>query len=385
MAADLGPNAHLIGVAGSRDRLNTPALLLDLDALERNIAAMAAFARAHGVALRPHSKTHKSVEIARRQIAAGAVGICCATLGEAEVIAGAGIPGVLITSPVVQPDKVARLIALNAKAEGLMVVADDPANVSALAAAAAAAGRPLTVIVDVEVGSRRTGVQSAQAATALARQIADNESLRFGGIQGYAGNLQHKYDYAERKALSDEMTAWLRQVADALAAEGLPPAIVAGAGTGTHELDARAGLMTDLEVGSYAVMDVDYDAVALREDDARPFEDALFVRASVVSATHDDFAVTDAGLKAFATDAPSPPRIARGAPEGSTYGFAGDEHGRVFYPAAAEGTGPRLAIGDAVECVTPHCDPTVNLYDHYHVVRGDTLVEIWPVDARGRR
>jgi len=383
MAADLGPNAHLIGVAGSRERLNTPVLLLDLDALERNIAAMADFARAHGVALRPHSKTHKSIEIARRQIAAGALGICCATLGEAEVIAGAGVPGVLITSPVVQPDKIARLIALNAKAEDLMVVADDPANVAALAAAAEEAGKPLTVIVDVEVGSRRTGVQSAQAATALARQIADSRALVFAGIQGYAGNLQHKYDYAERKAASDEVTAWLRQVADALTAEGLKPRIVAGAGTGTHELDARAGLMTDLEVGSYAVMDVDYGDVALREDEARPFEDALFVRASVVSATHDDFAVTDAGLKAFATDAPSPPRIARGAPAGSIYGFAGDEHGRVFYPEG--GTGPRLAIGDAVECVTPHCDPTVNLYDHYHVVRGDTLVEIWPVDARGRR
>lgn len=385
MPVDLGPNAHLIGVAGSRARLNTPALLLDLDALERNIAGMAAFARNHGIGLRPHSKTHKSVEIARLQIAAGALGICCTTMGEAEVIAGAGIPGVLITSPVVQPDKIARLVELNGKAEGLMVVADDPANVAALADAAAAAGKPLTVLVDVEVGSRRTGVQSAQAATALARQIADSASLRFGGVQGYAGNLQHRYDYAERKTASEEMTRWLRQVVDALTAEGLAPAIVTGGGTGTHELDARAGLMTELEVGSYAVMDVDYGDVALRENEPRPFEDALFVRASVVSATHDDFAVTDAGLKAFATDAPSPPRIARGAPEGASYGFAGDEHGRVFYDTSAGGTGKRLAVGDAVECVTPHCDPTVNLYDHYHVVRGDTLVAIWPVDARGRR
>ncbi|MFN4088953.1 MAG: DSD1 family PLP-dependent enzyme [Alphaproteobacteria bacterium] len=384
MSTALGPNAHLIGMAGSRERLNTPVLLLDLDALERNIAAMADFARMHGIGLRPHAKTHKSVEIARRQIAAGARGICCATLGEAEAIAGAGIPGVLITSPVVQPDKIARLTALNTRAEGLMAVVDDPANVAALAAAAEAAGKPLTLLIDVEVGSRRTGVHSAQAATALARQIASSPALRFAGIQGYAGNLQHKYDYTERREAATEVTGWLRRVADALAAEGLAPEIVTGGGTGTHEIDARAGLMTELEVGSYVVMDVDYGAVALREDDPRPFADALFVRTSVVGAAHEAFAVTDGGLKAFATDAPSPPRIARGAPEGATYGFAGDEHGRVFYPDGGAGA-PRLAIGDAVECVTPHCDPTVNLYDHYHVVRGDTLVAIWPVDARGKR
>ena len=191
-----GSNGHLIGEPGGRARLNTPALLLDLDALDRNIARMAAHCRRTGQALRPHAKTHKSVEVARRQIAAGAVGQCCATLGEAEVLAGAGIPGVLVTSPVVGPGRAARLAALNEAAEGLMAVADDPGAVAALADAAT--GKPLSLLVDIDVGTRRTGVLSAQAAVALARQIDEAPGLVFAGIQGYAGHLQHVYDYAER-------------------------------------------------------------------------------------------------------------------------------------------------------------------------------------------
>ncbi len=374
-----GSNLHLVGAPDARGRLNTPALLLDLDALERNLARMAAHCRRTGQALRPHAKTHKSVEIARLQVAAGAVGQCCATLGEAEVLAGAGVPGVLITSPVVRAGRVARLMALNEKAEGLMVVADDPGAVEALAAAAT--GKPLSVLVDIDVGTRRTGVVSAQAAAALARQIAEAPGLVFAGVQGYAGHLQHVQDLDERAAAAAAVSARLAHVVAVLTDAGVAPPLVTGGGTGTHDLDHRHGVLGELQAGSYAVMDVDYGRVALTADDPRPFEPALFVQASVVSAAGDEFAIIDAGLKAFATDGPAP-LFARGAPRGAHFSFAGDEHGRVHY---AEDNPARLRVGDVVELHPPHCDPTVNLYDCYHAMRGERLEAIWPVDARGRR
>ena len=374
-----GSNAHLIGEAVGRARLNTPALLLDLDALDRNIERMAAHCRRTGQALRPHAKTHKSVQVARRQIAAGAVGQCCATLGEAEVLAGAGIPGVLVTSPVVGPGRVARLVALNDAAEGLMAVTDDAGAVTALAEAAS--GKPLALLVDIDVGTRRTGVLSAQAAVALARQITQAPGLVFAGIQGYAGHLQHVYDYTERAEAVAEVSRRLAHVSSVLSDAGLAPPLVTGGGTGTHDLDYRHGVLGELQAGSYTVMDVDYGRVALTEAGPGPFEPAMFVMATVVSAAGDEFAIVDAGLKALATDGPMP-LFARGAPEGATFTFAGDEHGRVHY---AEGNAARLRVGDIVELHPPHCDPTVNLYDVYHAMRGEMLETIWPVDARGRR
>ena len=372
-------NERLVGVAGSRLMLNTPALLLDVGAFERNLTVMADHCRETGQALRPHAKTHKSCEVARRQIKAGAVGVCCATLGEAEAMVAGGIPGVLITSPVVRPGRVERLVRLNEAAEGLKVVADDPAAVAALAKAAT--GRPLSVLVDIDVGTRRTGVPSGQAAVALARQIAASESLTFAGIQGYAGHLQHVRAYGDRAEAVAGVSRHLAHVTSLLTEAGLPPPLVTGGGTGTHDLDHRHGVLNELQAGSYAVMDIDYGTVALRPDGSTPFEDALFVQASVVSAVQDEFAVVDAGLKALATDGPMPEYV-RGVPQGATYSFAGDEHGRVLY---APGNPERLSIGDVVEIRPPHCDPTVNLYDVMHVVRDDRLEAIWPVDARGLR
>jgi len=378
--AELSLNADLIGEPGSRAKLQTPALVLDVNILDANIGVMLDWTRQNGLRLRPHAKTHKSIEVARRLVHAGAVGACCATLGEAEELARAGIPGVLITSPVAQPAKIPRLIALNAVADDLAVVADDPANVAMLAEAAQAAGKPLTVFIDIDVGSKRTGAPSTQQATALAREIDAAPGLVFGGVQGYAGHLQHIVDFDERKAGVEAVAGQLTQVRESLAAIGLEPPLMTGGGTGTHALEAGAGALGELQAGSFTVMDVDYDRVTLRADGSHPFQDALFVATSVVSAQHEGMATTDAGLKAFATDGP-PPRIARGAPSGSVYGWAGDEHGRVTLPPGA----PPLKIGDMLECVTPHCDPTVNLYDCYHVCRGDTLVDVWPVDARGKR
>jgi len=374
----LGPNAGLIGQPGSRARLCTPALVLDLAALERNVVAMAAWCAQHGVALRPHAKTHKSVEVARRQLEAGAVGIAVATIGEAERLTDGGIGNLLITSPLATPAKLGRLRALLERAEGLMVVADSGRGVDDLAEAVAGADRQLIVLVDLGVGRRRTGCAGTEQALAVARRIAGSNSLSFGGVQAYAGHLQHTAAFAERRRQNEVEYASATEVVARLRAGGLAPRMVTGAGTGSHAIDAAGGLFTEMQCGSYVFMDVQYQEVALRPDAPQPFEPALFVRTSVISANAAGHVTTDAGLKHFATDGPRP-RIARGAPEGAEYHFFGDEHGRIEMPDA-----PRhLPVGTALECITPHCDPTVNLYDVYHVVHGDMLVDIWPVDARG--
>jgi 3-hydroxy-D-aspartate aldolase len=377
----LGPNAGLIGRKGSRNLLDTPALVLDLDALERNIAAMAAHAKSAGVNLRPHAKTHKSVEIARRQVEAGSIGIACATLGEAEVMVRAGFPGVHLTSPQVTLPKIARLMELNRDApKGLSVAVDHPDNLRDLASASGASGKRLAVMVDFSAGHNRTGCATPEDALALARAAHDSEAIDLAGLQSYSGQLQHIASRAERRARVLAQAGILRDIIRALEQDGIALPAVTGGGTGTFDLDPEARVFTELQVGSYVFMDVDYLRAMKDGRNAPPFETALFVQAAVVSVNARDYVTTDAGLKSFATDGPVP-EPALGAPPGSRYEFFGDEHGKLFVPAGS----PRLGLGARVECVTPHCDPTVNLHDVYHVVRGDTLVDIWPVDARGKR
>ncbi len=377
---DRGPNEPLIGIPGSRARLDTPALVLDLDLMERNIATMAAHARAVGVALRPHAKTHKSIRIAELQVAAGALGVCCATMGEAEIMVRAQIPGVHITSPQVTPSKIARLIELNAdNHHGLSVVVENPRNLAEIESAARAAGKPLDVIVDFFANHGRTGAATEADAVALAQAVAQSGILRFRGIQSYMGNVQHVAVRAERRRRTLEMLRRVAAIVQQLESQGIKAPLVTGAGTGTYDLDPEARVFTELQVGSYVFMDVDYNR-ALKEDrNELPFATSLFVQTAVVSTNAPDWVTCDAGLKCFATEGPKP-EIARGAPPGSTYTWFGDEHGKLILPPGA----PRPEIGHKIECVTPHDDPTVNLHDFYHVVRGETLVDIWPVDARGK-
>jgi D-serine deaminase-like pyridoxal phosphate-dependent protein len=374
----LGPNARFIGVAGSRAMLSTPALLLDLDALQRNIATMAAHAKAAGINLRPHSKGAKSIAIAQAQVAAGAIGICCTTVGEAEVIAGAGIGGVLITSPVVTPAMIDRLMILNRRADRLMVAADNAANVDALETASAAAGKPMSIVVEFDVGQGRTGVVGDDGVVALARRIKASPHLRYAGIQAYYGHLQHIPAYADRKAAAEAQMVRVRALLARLKAEGLSPGLVTGGGTGTFDIDPAGGVYTEVQPGSYPFMDREYVEIDIASKRPSPFVPSLFVQASVVSANREGFAVVNAGYKSFATEG-GMPRVAVPQLANPRYKLMGDEHGGIDYDSGS-GT---LKVGDVVEFLTPHCDPTINLYDRYHCVRGDTLVEIWPVDARG--
>jgi 3-hydroxy-D-aspartate aldolase len=372
-------NEALVGRRGSRLLLDTPALVLDLDAFMWNLETMQALARSRGVALRPHAKTHKSARIGREQMKAGAVGLCCAKLGEAEALAAEDLDHLLLTSPMTGASKVGRLIALNRRLEDLMLVVDDPANVRELGSASREGGKPLKVLIDVDVGTHRFGVASVEDAVALAGLIAEMPSLRFCGIQGYAGHVQSTVDYQERRATSLAALGVLARIKTGLEEAGRTCSIVTGSGTGTHDFDHEPGILTDLQVGSYIFLDAIYDGIALSAEHARRFKPSLFVYSRVVSRRYEGFVTIDAGSKSFSMDGPMPTLFA-GAPKGSTYGRFGDEFGRLELP---QGGARSLDLGTLTSWIVPHCDPTLNLFDHYHCVKGDELVDIWPIEARG--
>jgi D-serine deaminase-like pyridoxal phosphate-dependent protein len=345
----------------SRERragLATPALVVELEAFEHNLAAAQRLADAHGVGLRPHAKTHKCAEIARRQLALGARGICVAKLGEAEALAAAGIDRLLVTTPV-HPAWTERIAALAATDIELIMVVDSATAVAALPAA------ELGVLVDVDVGLHRTGVTSPAVAAELAQLLGE----RFRGVQGYGGQWQHIADPSARRQAVAEGMEVLATCIDAIEATGCAVDLRSGGGTGSLPHDLELGVLNDLQLGSYLFMDREY-AEALASDDA-PWRQSLFVDTTVISANHDTFVTVDAGLKALATDA-GPPIVA-GRPERGYHWF-GDEHGLVTGAAA---------VGDRLSLIPPHCDPTVDKYDVMYAVDGDAVVARWPITARG--
>jgi len=355
--------------------ISTPALVVDQIALDANIARMAETAARHGMRLRPHAKTHKSATIAGKQLAAGAVGIACATISEAEALAGAGVTGLLITSPVVGPDKIARLVRLH-RERPLAVVVDHPDHVQALAAALAPGDSPLEILVDVDVGQNRTGVANGQDGVALARIVTNAPQLSFRGLQGYAGHIQHIIDGKERRAAATHSAEQLRAMVAGLAAAGLDCPVISGSGTGAHAFDA-SGPYTEWQVGSYVFMDADYGRIRQADGGRLPFAPALFVLATVVSANQPGRITIDAGTKALATNGP-PPDCFLGVPDGCSYAFGGDEHGIITLPPGAKSPplGARVLVG------ATHCDPTVNLHGCYHFVDASGAVTVVPILGR---
>ena len=363
----------------TREEIPTPALVLDLARFERNLGRMAKHVARSGKQLRPHAKTHRCPEIARRQIAAGAVGVACAKLGEAEVMAATGLRGLLITTEVVPADKIHRLVQLVRTAPDTMVVVDHPDNAREIARAARAAGVVVNVLIDVDVGGRRTGAQPGEPAVALAREVASLNGLRFRGLQGYAGQCAHVMGWEARREASRAAMAPLAETRRRVEAAGLAVEIVAGGSTGTFDIDVEMPELTELQSGSYCVMDLDYRRIGDRRSDSlTEFEMALTVIATVVSVPTHDRAMVDAGLKAFSTDKPFPPEAVERP--GLDYGFAGDEHGRLT--VRDPDRPPRL--GERIEFFPPHCDPTINLYDRIFAVRDGKVEDVWDVAARGR-
>jgi 3-hydroxy-D-aspartate aldolase len=375
---DLGPNAPLIGKPRSRQALATPALILDLDDFERNLKTMARLCRHAGLNLRPHAKTHKSVEVAKRQIAAGAVGVSVATLREAAVMVEARLPGVLLTTPVVGATKIDVLCSLIGKSKGFMVAVDNPANLAALEVALERHGKKLSVLVDVDIGMGRTGVPDLAGVLRLVRRVKSSRVLKLAGIQSYSGRVQHITRAVDRARIYGKQLKHLEKVLSALAQTGYTPGIVSGGGTGTFDIDRRAGLFTECQCGSYAFMDIEYEDVQLFASGPNPFKTALYVQCMVVSNNHPGWPTIDGGFKCFSMDGPIP-RPATGAPLGAAYEFFGDEFGKIKLARKSD----EMKLGTKTELVTPHCDPTINLHDFYHCVRGNRLVDIWPVDARG--
>lgn len=362
-------------------QVDTPALVIDLDAFERNLQRMADFAGKSGLRLRAHAKTHKSPIIAARQLVLGAVGVCCQKVSEAEAMVEGGIGNVLVSNEVAGAAKIDRLAAL-ARRAAVGVCVDHPANVAELEAAAARAGAKFDVLVEIDVGGRRCGTAPGEPAARIGELVARAPHLNFAGLQAYHGPAQHVRDAGERQALIEGAAEEVRDTQRALAALGLKARTVTGAGTGTFENEAASGVWTELQCGSYIFMDADY-ARNQRADGAAfdAFEHALFVVATVMSVPARERAVVDAGLKALAVDSgmPVPWRL-----PGATYQRPSDEHGVLNLE---ESSAP-LARGDKVLLIPGHCDPTVNLHDWYVGVRGlasDTArVEcVWPVAARG--
>ncbi len=363
----------------TRAEIPTPALLLDLDRFERNVQKMAAHVKAAGKKLRPHAKTHKCPEIARRQVAAGAVGVCVAKVGEAEVMAAAGVRNLLITTEVVGAEKIGRLLRVLERQPETMAVVDHPDNVRELGQAVARAGRVLNVLVDVEVGGRRTGVEPGEPALDLARLVTTAPALNLRGLQGYAGQCAHVTGWEARRRASLKWMRKLMRTRALFEKHGLPVEIVSGGSSGTFDIDVALPGLTELQSGSYCVMDLDYRRIGSRSGKVYDsFEMALSVLATVVSRPGAELAIVDAGFKAFSTDKPFVPEAVEWP--GLTYSWAGDEHGRLTL--ADQERAPRL--GDRVEFFPPHCDPTINLYDRLYAMRGDRVETVWEIAARGR-
>jgi D-serine deaminase-like pyridoxal phosphate-dependent protein len=369
-------------VGDSVDAIETPALVIDLDAMQRNLAAMAAFARAHGVRLRPHAKMHKCAAIAGLQMAAGAVGVCVQKTSEAEALAVAGVADVYITNEVIDRRKLERVAAL-ARRIRLAIAVDSAEGVDRLAEAMRRVGAAIEVFVEIDVGQGRCGVAPA-AAGALAHQVVSHAppegGLRFAGLQAYHGGAQHLRGAAEREAASHHAAALARAAQASITASGIACPLVTGAGTGTFAFDAASGVWGELQTGSYLFMDRDY-ADNAPSPQAPRFEHALFVKSQVMSrgAAH---AVIDAGHKSHAIDSGLPRVWAREL----EYGNGGDEHG-ILRPKPGALAHDLPQLGETVWLVPGHCDPTVNLHERYVAVRGGLergIVEsVWPIEARG--
>jgi 3-hydroxy-D-aspartate aldolase len=359
--------------------IQTPCLILDLDALERNIVKMGDYARAHGMRHRVHGKMHKSVDVAKLQERlGGSVGVCCQKVSEAEVFARGGIKDVLVSNQVRDPAKIDRLARLPKLGARTIVCVDDVANVADLSAAAVRHGTELEVFVEIDCGAGRCGVKTPEEVVAIAKAVAAAKGLKFTGIQAYQGAMQHMDKYEDRKAKLDAAIAQVKACVAALEAVGLKPALVSGGGTGSYYFESGSGVYNELQCGSYAFMDADYGRILDEKGqriDRGEWENALFILTSVMSHVKADKAICDAGLKAQSVDSGLPVIFGR---DDVKYIKCSDEHGVI------EDQGGVLKVGDKLKLIPGHCDPTCNVHDWYVGVRGGKVEVVWPVSARGK-
>ena len=359
--------------------IQTPALVLDLDALERNIKKMGDYAKAHGMRHRVHGKMHKSVDVAKLQESlGGAVGVCCQKVSEAEVFARGGIKDILVSNQVRDPVKIDRLARMPKLGARTIVCVDDLENVADLSAAAQKHGTELEVLVEIDCGAGRCGVTTTQDVVAIARAVEAAPGLKFTGIQAYQGAMQHLDSYADRKAKLDIAIDMVKDAVQGLKAQGIDCELVSGGGTGSYYFESNSGVYNELQCGSYAFMDADYGRI-LDENgnriDQGEWENAFFILTSVMSHAKPHLAVVDAGLKAQSVDSGLPVVFGRGDVK---YIKCSDEHGVV------EDNEGVLKVGDKLRLIPGHCDPTANVHDWYVGVRNGKVETVWPVSARGK-
>lgn len=370
--------------------LHTPALVIDLDAFEGNLARMQAFVAGHGLGLRAHAKTHKCPVIAREQVARGALGICVAKVSEAEIMADAGVADVLITSPLATEEKHARFIDLVGEAPGVKVVVDSMDAARDLNRLASERGLKPGVFIDIDPGLGRTGIEAGEPALELARYLLDRcGSLSFEGLQMYAGNCMHTQGFDNRKSKYEKVMAKGLHTRQLLESAGVEIRAFSGGGTGTYNIEPALGLMTELQAGSYVFMDMEYRGIGSEKgggsekgngsekgDVFADFPVSLFLLSTAISQPQPRLITFDAGFKSLASD--------KMAPEfqdldGVTFHWGGDEHGIV----QLDNPSRALTPGDKLALITPHCDPTANLHDFYFPCRDGLISEIWPISARG--
>jgi len=359
--------------------IQTPCLVLDLDALESNIRKMGEFAKANGMRHRVHGKMHKSIDVARLQAElGGSCGVCCQKVSEAEVFARGGITDVMVTNQVRDPAKIDRLARMPLLGARTICCVDDIDNVPDLSAAAMRHGTEIECVVEIDCGAGRCGVTKTEAVVEIAKAIDAADGLRFAGLQAYQGAMQHMDDYAERKAKTDIAIAMVTDAMTGLKAEGLDCDIVGGGGTGSYYFEGASGVFNELQCGSYAFMDADYGRILDKEGqriDKDEWQNALFILTSVMSHAKADKAICDAGLKAQSVDSGLPFIFGRDDVE---YVKCSDEHGVIADPDGV------LKVNDKLKLVPGHCDPTCNVHDWYVGVRNGVVETVWPVSARGR-
>jgi len=359
--------------------IQTPCLVLDLDALESNIRKMGEFAKANGMRHRVHGKMHKSVDVARLQAElGGSCGVCCQKVSEAEVFARGGITDVMVTNQVRDPAKIDRLARMPLLGARTICCVDDIDNVADLSAAAMRHGTEIECVVEIDCGAGRCGVTTTEAVVEIAKAIDAADGLRFAGLQAYQGAMQHMDDYEERKAKTDIAIAMVTDAMAGLKAEGLDCDIVGGGGTGSYYFEGASGVFNELQCGSYAFMDADYGRILDKEGqriDKDEWQNALFILTSVMSHAKADKAICDAGLKAQSVDSGLPFIFGRDDVE---YVKCSDEHGVIADPDGV------LKVNDKLKLVPGHCDPTCNVHDWYVGVRNGVVETVWPVSARGR-
>ena len=362
----------------SIDDLPTPALVIDLDVFEKNLNKMQAHVTQHNLGLRCHTKMHKCPTIANKQIALGAMGVCCAKVSEAEVMAAGGVEDILITSPVMTDDKLIRVVEVSKQISNLTIVVDNEQGAKLLNDLSQ--GQVVSVLVDLDPGMARTGIEPGEPALRLVEYIVEHcPNLNFAGLQMYIGNCMHIQGFEARKSKYQHLLSKGVETRQLLIDKGFEVKVFSGGGTGTFDMEPDLGVLTEIQAGSYAFMDIEYRDIGGQSNEQffDDFEPSLFVLTTAISQPQSRFITMDAGIKSLSTDTAY---VEFRDVEGVKYHFGGDEHGIVQLNNPSKS----MALGDRLALIPPHCDPTVNLYDYYYPHRDGVISEIWPISARGK-